>query len=106
MSAHGHDASAGESIANTVTDNPSRSRYELALQGSVAFIDYQRIGERTLLTHAEVPPALRGRGVGAQLTAGALELVRARGGIVVARCPYVAQFIARNAQYQDLLAQP
>ena len=89
-----------------VTDNPARSRYELALEGGIAFIDYQRIGHRVVLTHAEVPAALRGQGIGAQLTAGALELVRAHGGRVEARCPYVAQFIARNAQYHDLLAQP
>ena len=96
MSAAGSDA--------LVTDNPVHSRFELALSGSVAFIDYQRTGTRYVLTHAEVPATLRGRGIGAQLTAGALQLVRARGGSVVAHCPYVAQFIAHNAQYQDLLA--
>jgi predicted GNAT family acetyltransferase len=97
MSASGIDA--------VVTDNPLHSRFELALSGSVAFIDYQRTGTRYVLIHAEVPATLRGRGIGAQLTAGALQLVRAQGGRVVARCPYVAQFIARNAQYQDLLEQ-
>jgi uncharacterized protein len=96
MSAAGNDA--------LVTDNPALSRFELALSGSVAFIDYQRTGTRYVLTHAEVPATLRGRGIGAQLTAAALQLVRAHGGSVVARCPYVAQFIAHNAQYQDLLA--
>jgi uncharacterized protein len=96
MSAPGGDA--------LVTDDPLHSRFELALSGSVAFIDYQRTGTRYVLTHAEVPATLRGRGIGAQLTAGALQLVRAQGGSVVARCPYVAQFIAHNAQYQDLLA--
>jgi predicted GNAT family acetyltransferase len=92
-------------MSDVVTDNPARSRYELALEGGIAFIDYQRIGGLFVLTHAEVPPALRGRGIGGRLTAGALELVRAQGGRVEARCPYVAQFIAGNAQYQDLLAQ-
>jgi uncharacterized protein len=96
MSAPGSDA--------LVTDNAVHSRFELALSGSVAFIDYQRSGTRYVLTHAEVPATLRGRGIGAQLTAGALQLVRARGGSVVAHCPYVAQFIAHNAQYQELLA--
>jgi predicted GNAT family acetyltransferase len=104
MSDAGIDASDAESAANAVTDNAAHSRFELALAGSVAFIDYQRAGTRYVLTHAEVPSALRGRGIGAQLTAGALQLVRAQGGSVVARCPYVAQFIAHNAQYQPLLA--
>ena len=98
MISHRHHATGLEH------DNAVHSRFELALSGSVAFIDYQRSGTRYVLTHAEVPATLRGRGIGTQLTAGALQLVRAQGGRVVARCPYVAQFIAHNAQYQDLLA--
>jgi uncharacterized protein len=93
-------------MSNVVTDQPQRSRYELAIEGEVAFIDYQRAGKLRVLTHAEVPAGLRGRGIAAELTAGALELVRAQGERVEARCPYVAQFIARNPQFQDLLAQP
>jgi hypothetical protein len=87
-----------------VTDNVERQRFELASDGAVAFLAYQRVGALWLLTHAEVPAALRGRGLAAQLTAGALELVRARGERVQAQCSYVADFIARNPQYQDLLA--
>jgi predicted GNAT family acetyltransferase len=88
-----------------VSDNPARSRFELALPDGVAFIDYRRDGKHYLLLHAEVPPALRGRGIAAELTAAALQLVRAQGGSVEARCSYVAHFIAHNAQYQDLLAR-
>jgi predicted GNAT family acetyltransferase len=91
---------------NAVIDNSVASRYELALDGSVAFIDYQSRGPVRVLTHAEVPTALRGRGIGGALTAGALDLVRAQGGRVEPRCPFVVQFIARNPHYQDLLAQP
>ena len=93
-------------MTNAVTDNPARSRYELAIEGSIAFIDYQRVGKLCVLRHAEVPPALRARGVAAVLTAGALDLVRRQGETVEARCSYVADFIARNVQYQDLLAKP
>jgi len=93
-------------MTNAVTDNAARSRYELAIEGSIAFIDYQRSGNVRVLTHAEVPPALRGLGVAATLTAGALDLVRAQGERVQPRCSYVADFIARNAHYQDLLAKP
>jgi len=106
MSRDGTDASAKACVSAQVIDHPARRRYELALEGGTAFIDYQRSGRRVLLMHAEVPPALRRQGIGARLTAGALELVRAHGECVEARCAYVARFIARNAQYQDLLARP
>jgi predicted GNAT family acetyltransferase len=93
-------------MTNPVIDNAARSRYELALEGGVAFVDYQEIGKLRVLTHSEVPPALRGRGIGAELVAGALQLASEQGVRVQARCSYVARFIERNPQYQDLLQQP
>jgi predicted GNAT family acetyltransferase len=97
--------------AGEVRDNPERQRFELALgaQG-VAFINYRTRPAAAdapcvrVLTHAEVPPALRGAGVGARLTRGALELMRARGERAIALCPYVVDFILRHPEYTDVLA--
>jgi predicted GNAT family acetyltransferase len=93
-------------MTNPVTDNSERSRYELALDGGVAFVDYLLVGNVRVLTHSEVPPAMRGRGIGARLVAGTLQLAREQGVSVEPRCSYVAQFIERNPQYHDLLQQP
>lgn len=87
-----------------VEDVTERSRFELRLEGGTAFLDYLYHDGVWSLTHAEVPPAMRGRGVAAQLTAGALDWVRQRGEKVVPRCPYVAAFIDRHPQYRSLLA--
>jgi hypothetical protein len=91
-------------MPETVTDNPAACRFELVLGDAVAFIDYRRNGSVLTLTHAEVPPALGGKGVGSQLTAAVLELVRSRGERVVPRCSFVASYIARHPQYADLVA--
>ncbi len=93
-------------MTNPVVDNPARNRYELVLEGGVAFVNYLVAGKLRVLTHSEVPPALRGHGIGAALVAGALQLARAQGLSVKARYSFVAQFIERNPQYQDLLQQP
>lgn len=99
-----------------VRDNPQRQRFELALgQQGVAFINYrERPGAASagaargarvlLLTHAEVPAALRGTGIGARLTRGVLELMRARGERAVPYCPYIVAFIRRHPDYGDVLA--
>ncbi len=91
-------------MVNEVKDNAARSRYEMEVGGHTAFIDYYQDGAVRVLTHAEVPPELRGGGVAAKLTAGALALVRERGERILPRCSYVVQFIERNPQYQDLVA--
>jgi predicted GNAT family acetyltransferase len=93
-------------MTNPVIDNAARSRYELPLDGGVAFVNYQQAGNVRMLTHSEVPAALRGRGIGAELVAGALQLAREQGVRVKPRCSYVVRFMERNPQYQDLLPQP
>ena len=56
------------------------------------------------LDHTETPPQARGRGIASQLTAGVLEIVRARGLKVVPRCPFVRDYLAKHPEFQDLLA--
>jgi hypothetical protein len=53
--------------------------------------------------HTEVPPEMSGHGVGSQLVRGALEAARARGLKVVARCPFVAAYLAKHPEFNDLL---
>jgi hypothetical protein len=91
-------------MADTVRDDSVRQRYELEVEGGVAFIDYLRDGRNVLMTHAEVPLALRGGGIGSTLVKGALALVRGRGEKVVPLCPFVAQYMRRHPETVDLLA--
>ncbi|HEU5442507.1 MAG TPA: GNAT family N-acetyltransferase [Steroidobacteraceae bacterium] len=93
-------------MTDTVRENPARQRYELPTGGELAFIDYLLDGRNVLMTHAEVPPGLRGGGVGSALVKGALALVRERGGKVVPLCSFVAQYMRRHPETRDLLAAP
>lgn len=90
-------------MTDTVRDDPARRRFELELDGELAFVDYRRDGRKLLLTHAEVPPALRGGGVGSALVKGTLALVRERGEKVVPLCSFVAHYMERHPEVQDLL---
>ncbi len=91
-------------MTDTVRDDAARRRYELSVGDELAFIDYLRDGRNVVMTHAEVPLALRGGGVGSALVKGALAIVRAQGEKVVPLCPFVAQYMRRHPQTQDLLA--
>jgi predicted GNAT family acetyltransferase len=91
-------------MAHHVTDNSSRERFELNLNGAVAYLDYQRDGNVLTLIYAHVPTDLRASGIGSALVQGALAIMRARGEKVIARCSFVAVHIARHPDEQDLLA--
>jgi uncharacterized protein len=88
-----------------VVDNPGHSRYDISLDGEVVgFCSYRESDGVYLLPHAEVDPRVGGRGVGTALARGTLDDLRRRGFKVVPLCPFIADFIAKNEAYADLVA--
>ena len=89
----------------TVTDNTDANRYEVTVNGYTAHADYHLHGATITFTHTEVPKELEGGGVGSKLARFALDDSRARGRTVIAKCPFIAAYIRRHPEYQDLLGQ-
>jgi predicted GNAT family acetyltransferase len=88
-----------------VVDNAAASRFELVVDGHVAFAEYRLAPHRIVFTHTEVPGALRGRGVGTALARGALDAARDRGLAVVPMCPFIAAYIRSHPEYRDLVGE-
>jgi predicted GNAT family acetyltransferase len=87
-----------------VVDNQQRSRFELTVDGHLAFAAYELLGGQIVLTHTETPSALRGRGVGSALARGALASARQRGLSVVPLCPFMAEYIRTHPDQLDLVS--
>lgn len=87
-----------------VRDNPALSRFELDVDGDVAFLNYRMAGGEMLMTHTETPPALRGRGIGEQVVLGALEAARIRGLKVRPLCGFVRHVLSQHPDYAGLVA--
>lgn len=89
-----------------VKNHPDLLRYEAHLGGELAgFAAYRLEDGRIAFTHTEVDPAFDGKGIGSALARGALDDVRATGGLtVLPLCPFIKGWIAKHEDYQDLLA--
>jgi len=85
-------------MPSAVRDNPQLHRFELDADGHVAFSEYQRAGDTITFMHTEVPKALEGRGIGSALVRGALEIAKAQGLAIKARCPFVAGYIKKHPE--------
>ena len=57
------------------------------------------------MNHTGVPRPLEGRGIAAQLVATALAWARTQGHKVKPTCSYVAAYMRRHPETQDLLAR-
>src|SRR5205807_4355410 len=101
------DAAEGEPGDAVVSDNPEASRYELRLHGRlIGLAAYRRRPGRIAITHTEVEPSCSGRGFGSMLAEAALRDARERGERVVPLCPFIADYIRRHPEYEELLAEP
>jgi predicted GNAT family acetyltransferase len=92
----------GISCMPAVRDNKIKSRFELDVDGGVAFANYRRTPSAVIITHTETPPALRGRGIASELVQGALELIRADRNKVIAGCGFVVDYLRKHPEFADL----
>jgi len=89
---------------NQVRDNKPQRRFELDVEGTLAFANYRLTPGTVIITHTETPPALRGRGIASELVRGALEMIRADGLKVVAGCGFVVDYLGKHPEFADLVA--
>jgi predicted GNAT family acetyltransferase len=82
----------------TVRDDPEASRFELDVDGQVAFLEYRRRPGAIVLAHTEVPPAFRERGLASALAKAALEAARVEGLRVIATCPFVKAYLRKHPE--------
>jgi predicted GNAT family acetyltransferase len=90
--------------AVNITNNEEAQRFEAQVDGLRAILTYRRFPDRMVLNHTEVPRPLEGKGLAAKLARTALDFARVNQLRVVPLCPYIAAFIRRHAEYQDLVS--
>lgn len=91
-------------MTTEVEDVPSRSRYEIRVDGAVAgFAEYELSGDEIAFTHTVVEPAFEGQGLAGRLVQRALDDARDAGLSVVPYCPYVRRWISQHPEYLDLV---
>ena len=79
-------------------------RYQLLVDGTEAGeIDYDLVEGRRVLTHTGVRDGHEGQGLAGTLARRALDDARADGVQIVAVCPFVASYLDKHPDDQDLV---
>ncbi|MEV0214852.1 GNAT family N-acetyltransferase [Micromonospora sp. ALFpr18c] len=69
------------------------------------FVTYQLTGGIVAYTHTEVDPAFEGRGIGSTLARAVMDDARARRRTVVPICPFLAEWLTKHPEYEDIVAR-
>ena len=93
-----------DEAAIEVVDVPERHRFEIRVDGVRAgHAEYARKGDRLIFTHTEIDDAYEGRGLGSKLASGALDAARVTDHSVVPLCPFIASYVEKHPEYDDLV---
>ena len=84
-------------------DNEARNRFELEIEGAIAFVSYRKSPGSITLEHTEVPPELGGKGIGSKIARATLDAVRAQGRKLTVECEFIQGFMKKHPEYNDLL---
>ena len=85
-------------------DNTAAGRYEYPLGDDLGWVRYRRSGGVTTLSYACIPDGRAGQGAGAAMARAVLEAERQRGSRVRATCSFIAAYLARHPEFDDLRA--
>lgn len=88
---------------------PERQRYELRDGAAVIGFTQYRLGgggRQVVFLHTEVDRAYSGQGLASKLARFALGDVRAGGRRIVPLCPYIASYLRKHPDFDDIVDWP
>ena len=90
--------------SESVVNNQEKHRFEVVSGSQVSKLVYELDGDTLDLVHTEVPEDLAGQGIGSALVQTALQHARDKGLKIIPSCPFVAAYVQRHPEYNDLVA--
>ncbi len=86
-----------------IKENSAHNRYEIELDGYLAYLEYRLADGCMDLFHTYAPIELSGRGVGSRLVDFALNKARERKQKVIPTCSFVEAYIKAHSEFSDLI---
>lgn len=89
----------------TFRQDAENDRYVAEIDGVVVgFTEYHLRGDsHYFFYHTELDEGLSGQGIGSRLARFALDDVRAKGALVTPLCPFIAAWMDKHPDYDDLI---
>ena len=84
--------------------NEEKKRFEIAVDGHYAFINYGEFGSQTALVHTETDPELLGSGAAQAVVEKTLQYLEDHKKSLLPFCPYVFAYIKRHPEWKRIVS--
>ncbi len=92
-----------EFVNLNVVKNEINNRFELNVDGHIAFIDYKQKDQLIKLIHTESPEALAGRGAATALIEKTLHYLEQNNHTLYPLCPLVFAYIKKHPEWKRIV---
>ncbi|WP_116125645.1 GNAT family N-acetyltransferase [Lewinella sp. IMCC34183] len=93
--------------SDTVVNNEAKNQFEIESGSQKSKLQYRLTGDgRIDLVHTEVPEDLTGQGLGSSLVVAALKYARDNDLQAIPSCPFVASYVERHPEWNDVVTEP
>ncbi|TDQ79663.1 GNAT family N-acetyltransferase [Sphingobacterium yanglingense] len=92
-----------ELIDIPLVKNDLDHRFEINVNGHLAFIDFKETRSRIALIHTEAAPELKGTGAAAAVVEKTLLFIEQDGRKLMPYCPYVFAYIKKNPEWKRIV---
>jgi len=86
-----------------VVNNKEELRFEVSLNGELAYIQYQYYKEDIAFMHTVVPDAFRGKGIGVAMAVEALTFAKGEHRKIMLYCTFMAKYVREHPEYHVLV---
>lgn len=86
-----------------IINNKEQQQYQLAVQDTIAYIEYRWYKGDIAFMHTEVPEQFEGQGIASAMAKFALDDARKQGVKIMLYCPFMAGYVKKHPEYHDLV---
>jgi predicted GNAT family acetyltransferase len=79
-----------------INHDPAAHRFTASVDNHLAVLDYTVDAQVMSITHTNVPPAIEGRGIAAELMRAAVSTAKSQGWTINPICSYAAAYLSKH----------
>ncbi|MCB0804306.1 MAG: N-acetyltransferase [Bacteroidales bacterium] len=88
-----------------VINNVNKQRFELEINGEIAYIDYDMAGSNIRLNYTEVPESMKGKGIGSKLADQTFSLIGGMNMKVIPDCHFIQHWLTKHPEKREMVVE-